>query len=180
MTPAQRRDINALMVRFADGERAAFRPLFDALWPVLLAITSRALPVRADAEDAAQRAMLVLFNRIVDLDRARDGVAWAATIASYEVLTIRRSAQRRREESGGMVDARVMAIADSAAPPDEQYAARELAEAVRAVVGELAPRDQHALADVLADGIADRGETPRKRRFRAIERLRAAWRRRHG
>ena len=35
--------IQAWMVQFADGERAAFQPLFDALWPVLLAFASRTL-----------------------------------------------------------------------------------------------------------------------------------------
>lgn len=122
----------------------------------------------------------MLFDRIVDLDRARDGVAWAATIAGYEVLTTRRAVQRRREEHGELVAHRVVAIADTAALPDERYAAHELADAVRAAVGELGPRDQEALAELLAGGTPARGETPRKRRFRAIERLRAAWRRRHG
>jgi RNA polymerase sigma factor (sigma-70 family) len=178
MTPGQRRELHDLMVRFADGERAAFRPLFDALWPVLLAVTSRALPGRADAEDAAQRAMLVLFRRIVELDRDRDGVAWAATIAAYEVMTFRRKVHRRREQAA--TDERLAELSDVAPRADDQLATAELRVAVRAAVGELPQRDQEALAVILDDGAVPSGETPRKRRVRAMERLRAVWRKNHG
>src|SRR2546430_146863 len=91
-----RRVIHAAMVRFADGDRTAFRDVFDALWPAMLGLAMRGLP-RADAEDAAQRAILKVFDRIVDLDRTRDGVAWAMTIAAYEVMTSRQQQRRRRE-----------------------------------------------------------------------------------
>lgn len=175
MTPARRREVNAAMIRFADGDRAAFRVVFDALWPVLLAFTSRVLPIRADAEDAAQRALLKLFDRIADLDRDRDGVAWAITIASYEVLTIRRTRGRRREQE----DAVLTTAADGAARPDDRLADHELRAAVHATIGELSDRDQVALKLLLDDQPAV-GETQRKRRFRAIERLRTAWRNIHG
>ena len=180
MTPEHRQAICALMVRFADGEREAFRPLFEALWPVLLAITTRALPERADAEDAAQRAMLVLFDKIVLLDRDRDGVAWAATIAAYEVMTIRRRAQRRRDTTDVNLHDRLAGVVDPGADPEAQLAQAELRAAVRAAIGELPARDREALAELLADRDVDQGETPRKRRTRALARLRAVWRRSHG
>lgn len=171
-------EIQRLMVRFADGERVVFRPLFDALWPLLFAVTSRGLVDRAEAEDAAQRAMLVVFDRIIAIDPDRDAVAWAATIAAFEVLTSRRRVQRRREDftSTALIDGTV----DLAARPDEQLAAAELRAAVRAAVGELPARDQAALVELLADGPITPGEAPRKRRTRAIERLRAIWRKSHG
>lgn len=179
MTLARRREIHQLMVRFADGERAAFRPLFDALWPLLLAVTTRGLSGRADAEDAAQRAMLVIFERIVDLERDRDGVAWAVTVAAFEVMTVRRKVTRRREAA--RAEAALLAVVDAAPAADEQLAAAEVRAAIRAAIGELPARDQEALAVVLADDEMAPGETPRKRRFRALERLREVWRRRsHG
>jgi len=178
MNAARRREIHALMVRFADGERAAFRPLFDALWPVLLAVASRGLPDRAEAEDAAQRAMLVVFQRIVDFDRERDGAAWAVAIAAFEVMTSRRRAARRREEPGG--GERLDAIEDRAPPIDEQLVIAELRLAVHEAVGELPARDRDALAPILDEVPLLAGETPRKRRSRALERLRAIWRKTHG
>jgi RNA polymerase sigma factor (sigma-70 family) len=175
MTPARRREIHDVMVRFADGDRAAFRELFDALWPVLLSFTSRTLPIRADAEDAAQRALLKIFDRIVDLDRARDGVAWAITIAAYEVMTLRRQHQRRREQAADVL----VAVADGQPSPIDHVVREELRAAVRAAIGELPALDQAALAEVLDDDVTS-GETARKRRFRAFERLRALWRKAHG
>jgi RNA polymerase sigma factor (sigma-70 family) len=175
MTPARRREIHAAMVCFADGDRAAFRHVFDALWSVLLSFTSRTLVNRADAEDAAQRALIKVFDRIADLDRARDGVAWAITIAAYEVMTVRRRHTRRKEEP---VEA-LRAVAEVAPSPAEHAIRAELCAAVREAIGELPARDQAALAELL-DGLTTPGETERKRRFRALERLRAIWRKTHG
>ena len=175
MTPARRREVQAAMVRFADGDRASFREVFDALWPVLLTFTTRTLAVRADAEDAAQRALLKVFDQIADMDRAHDGVAWAITIAAYEVMTVRRQHQRRREQSAEVL----LAVADGGAQPVDHLVHEELRAAVHAAIGELPERDQLVLAAVL-DDVAMTDETGRKRRFRAFERFRAFWRKTHG
>jgi len=164
------------MVRFADGERAAFQPLFDALWPVLLAFTSRTLERTADAEDAAQQAMMKVFSRIADFDRARDGVSWTLGIAGYEVMTLRKQRGRRREEGAGALDRLEQRDADF----DERMIRDELREAVLALLGELPERDRAALAYAFTGEAPPTDETSRKRRFRALERLRAAWRRAHG
>jgi RNA polymerase sigma-70 factor (ECF subfamily) len=174
MTPARRRELHAAMVRFADGDRASFRDVFDGLWPVLLSFTKRALAV-ADAEDAAQKALLKVFDRIVDMDRSRDGVAWAITIAAYEVLTIRRQYSRRKEDA----DEVLVAVADAKPSPEAVLIREDLRVAVNEMLGELPERDRVALAEVL-DDVATAGETERKRRFRAMERLRALWRKTHG
>jgi RNA polymerase sigma factor (sigma-70 family) len=173
MTPVERSRLHAAMVRFADGDRAAFREVFDGLWPLCLAIATRALGHREDAEDTAQKALLKVFDRIVDLDRERDGVAWAVTLAAFEVLTARKQRARRRED---FVEADVAHDAETA--PD-QLVRRELVDSIAATIGELSARDRDALAALLA-GAKTAGETERKRRYRAIERLRAAWRKAHG
>jgi RNA polymerase sigma factor (sigma-70 family) len=172
MTPEARRETHAAMVRFADGDRSAFRQVFDALWPLLLALTSRSLASRADAEDAAQRAVLKMFDRIVDLDRERDGVAWAVTICGYEILTARRQLHRRREDV-------VNEVLDPGPTVQDVLIDEELRRAVHDAIAALAERDRDALGGLLL-GTRPVGETERKRRFRAIERLRAAWRKVHG
>jgi RNA polymerase sigma-70 factor (ECF subfamily) len=174
MTPEHRREVHAAMSRFADGDRAAFRPVFDALWPVILDFTTRMLRDEAEAEDAAQRALLKVFHRIAQLDRNRDGVAWAMTIAAYEAMTLRNRRSRRREEPH-----EALAIEDAAPSQRDQLIAEQLRTAVHAVIGELGPRDQAALQAVLDDQ-PHHGETVRKRRFRAVARLREAWRKSHG
>ncbi len=67
-------------------------------------------------------------------------------------------------------------IADQAAGPYEQVLAAQLSAAVRAAVGDLPARDQQALTAMLSGEALHPGETPRKRRFRALERLRTVWR----
>lgn len=176
MTPRHRREIHAAMVRFADGEREAFRAVFDGLWPVLVTFTRGMQLDEAEAEDAAQRALLKVFARISDLDRGRDGVTWAVTLAAYEVLTSRKQQARRREAP---VEA-VADISDERPGPEEDAAAAQLRGAMRAAVGELDERDRAALAEILENLDLTTGETARKRRFRAIERLRAVWRRAYG
>jgi len=161
------------MVRFADGERAAFQPLFDALWPVLLAFTSRTLEPTADAEDAAQAAMLKVFSRIADFDRGRDGVSWALGIAGYEVMTVRKQRSRRREAGSGSFER----MEQQGANVEERLLADELREVVRSLVGELPERDRAALAYAFTGAAPPTDETARKRRFRALERLRSALRR---
>lgn len=173
MNATERAHLHAAMVRFADGDRAAFRDVFDGLWPICLALATRSLAQRADAEDVAQRAILKVFDRIVDLDRTRDGVAWAMTITAFEVLTMRKQRARRREEA---VD---QDREDERPPAHEQLIEHELVVQVRAVIGEMSDRDREAL-DAMLSGRKPHGETERKRRFRAIERLRAAWRKAHG
>jgi RNA polymerase sigma factor (sigma-70 family) len=173
MTGAERPRLQNAMIRFADGDRAAFRDVFDGLWPMCLALATRSLALRSDAEDVAQRALLKVFDRIVDLDRDRDGIAWAMTITAYEVLTLRKQRTRRREDDVEVdwIDAQPLAV--------EQLLERELYESVREIIGEMSDRDREALEAMLL-GETPRGETERKRRFRAIERLRAAWRKAHG
>jgi DNA-directed RNA polymerase specialized sigma24 family protein len=176
MDAERRRQIQAWMVQFADGERAAFQPLFDALWPILLSFASRTLEPLADAEDAAQQAMLKVFSRIADFDRARDGVSWVLGIVGYEVMTLRKQRARRRETGAAPLDRLQQEGADA-----EEVAIRDqLRQAALELVGELPERDGAALAHAFTGMPAPTDETSRKRRFRALERLRAAWRRAHG
>jgi RNA polymerase sigma-70 factor (ECF subfamily) len=164
------------MVQFAAGDRAAFQPLFDALWPILLSFASRTLEPLADAEDAAQQAMLKVFSRIADFDRARDGVSWALGIAGYEVMSLRKQRARRRETGEAPLDR----LQQEGANVEEVAIAEQLRQAVRELVGELPERDRAALVYAFTGEPVPTDETSRKRRFRAVERLRAAWRRAHG
>ncbi len=176
MSPADRHAIHAAMVRFADGDRTAFRAVFDGLWPLLSAFAARSLSPE-DAADAAQRALLRVFSRIVDLDRDRDGVAWALTITSYEVLTLRKQRARRREAGAALDDDH--GPDPGAASPEQHAIERQLGARLRDAIAALPALDQHALEPVLLGGPIDPGETARKRRFRALHRLRELWRKIH-
>jgi RNA polymerase sigma-70 factor (ECF subfamily) len=178
MDTTRRKAIHDAMVRLADGDRSAFDALLDELWPVILAFVRRGVGQDADAEDVAQEVFVRICARIADFDRSRDGLSWAFGIASYEVMTWRRRAQRRREARD---DDALEAERDGAASQEELLLATELGRAFEQAVGALTDDDRRALG--LACGEAPQdvgGATLRKRRQRALDRLRAIWRAIHG
>ena len=162
------------MVRLADGDRDAFGSVFNDLWPGLLAFVRRAMPGSPDAEDSAQQTLLKVFSRISEFDTTRDGVAWAFGIAAYEVKTRRRQVQRRREV-GDVAAAEH--VADRARSPEQLLLESDLNRALIEALSELSatdravlvPADRGASAEPLTDAAR------RKRRQRAVERLRALW-----
>lgn len=168
MTRAERVAIHELLVRFEDGDRSAFDPLFAAPWPVVRAFVGRSLP-GPDAEDAAQEARVKVFARVADFDPRRDATAWALTIASFEVLTARRRRARRREDPGEL-DAVAWART-----LDDDIHTRELLAHLVEYLGTVSESDRAAIAAELGAEAAT-GETARKRRWRALERLRRYWR----
>ncbi len=166
------------MVRLADGDRTAFDVLLDELWPVVLAFAQRGVGWGADAEDVAQEVFLRICARIADFDRSRDGLSWAFGIASHEIMSHRRRVQRRREVHDEQ------SLADRADDGDSQERAllsRELRAALEQAVGALTDDDRRALGLVpRADAAGVSGATHRKRKQRALERLRHLWRGIHG
>jgi len=175
---APRTIIHDALVRLSDGDRSALAVLLTELWPRLLAFARRGVSVGADAEDVAQEAFVRICARIGELDRTRDGFSWAFAIASYEVLTHRRRVQRRREVNA---DAPLAALRDQSASPEDVVLAHEIAAAFESAVGALTDDDRRALG-LLAPPPPGQplGPAHRKRRQRALERLRDVWRRLYG
>lgn len=160
------------MVRLAAGDRSAFDPLFAVLWPVLVSFTFRTLPRSSDAEDAAQQALLKVFLRIADFDTSRDGLAWVLTIAGFEALTIRKRRLRQREAKG--VE-ELQRATEPGLDQEEQAMRKQLLELAVGMIGQLSDADREALADAFRSPEASRNQTLRKRRSRALERLRTLW-----
>ncbi len=166
------------MAQLAAGDRDAFAPLYEALWPLLRRFTGRALPSAADAEDAAQEALVKLFRRAVEFRPDGDAIAWALGIAAHECMTVRRRAWRR-----GPHVALEGELADPGPTPERAAIARDLDAAAQAALSGLRAADREA---ILASLRSRRGEraavaaTLRKRLQRALARLRAAWGAKHG
>lgn len=168
-----RADIDALMARLADGDRSAFSLVFTLLWPKTLRFCESLLRNEADASDAAQEAMQKIFERAGDYDASRPAMPWALAIAAWECRTLQRKRSRRRE----VLDERQQ---DRAGRDEEEaFVTRELAAAALAAMGELSATDQETLLATFADE-APSGATFRKRRERALTRLRKAFRRLYG
>lgn len=181
MKGPSRAQIQSWLIRLADGDRSAFDPLFRALWPLLQRFARRLLSQDADAEDAAQQALLEVFRHAGRFDRQRDALPWIFGIVAYECKTRRRQLSRRREEPRPHDELATLGpAAEAAAPVRLEHEA--LIAAAREVLGTLSAQDVETL--LIATGDGERppvaGATFRKRLQRARQRLRAAWRMRHG
>lgn len=179
MDARRRQQINAWMVRVAEGDRAAFDPLFAALWPPVRTLCGRALAGGGDADDAAQDAMIRVFERAVEFDRERDAVTWVLAIAGWECRSARRRAQRRRLDPAELDEHLA-----GGPGPDDVAIRRDLIAAAEEVLGTLSAGDVETLAAAWAGDDEARSSiapaTFRKRLERALGRFRAAWRSRHG
>lgn len=170
-----RQQLDALMQRLADGDRTAFAPAFELLWPVVRRFALRALSAAPDAEDAAQAALTKIFAQVSDYDRSRDALAWVLSVTAYECRTIRKRRERRREAAIIPED-----TAHAARDPEAAAIARDLEQAAREVLESLRALDMQTLQAAISDERPKvRSATFRKRLERALERLRAAWSTRH-
>jgi RNA polymerase sigma factor (sigma-70 family) len=173
---ARQGEVQRWMSQLADGDRAAFAPLYAELWPALQRFCRRALGRDADGDDAAQQALCNVLSRAHEFDPTRDATAWAFGIAAWECRTWLRRRGRRRETS---IDE-----AAASAETETQMIQRDLLAAATETISTLR-REDLAIIVAAIDGDPDgrAGLAPatyRKRLERAFGRLRAAWRARHG
>jgi len=166
-------DIDALMARLAEGDRSAFTLVFSRLWPPTLRLCQSLLKNEADASDAAQEAMQKILERAGDYDSSRRAMPWALALAGWECRTLQRKRSRRREVLDDREHQR------TGGDEEEAFVKRELAEAALAAMGELSEADQETLLATFAEE-APAGATFRKRRERALTRLRNTLKRLYG
>ncbi len=62
------------MTRLSDGDRSAFRPVFDFLQPLLTRFVSAQVGA-AECEDVAQQALLRIFERASEFDPSLDALS---------------------------------------------------------------------------------------------------------
>jgi len=167
-------DIDSLMTRLADGDRTVFTPVFHLLWGPIHRLCVSLLKNEADAADAAQEAMQKILERASDYDGVRPAMPWAMAIAAWECRTIARRRGRRREVLGLNSD-------PAGEHPEREFVHRDLAIAASTAMGELSIADQETLvATFLDEATSVSGATLRKRRERAVKRLRKAFWRLYG
>lgn len=167
-----RRRLQNELTALADGDRSAFDDVFALAWPVLRSLAVRLLGSDAEAEDAAQRALLKLFANASRFDPERDALPWVLTFAINECRSVRARQGRRRMEP-------LMGDVAGDPGPEAHLVRADLVDALTDVVGSLTEADRVAL------GLSEGADTPapataRKRKQRALGRLRSAWRRIHG
>ena len=171
----QHDSLDGLVARLADGDRSVFTAVFRALWPPILRLCRAMLKNEADAADAAQEAMEKILARASDYDRNRPALPWALAIAGWECRTILRKRTRRRETSED--EAREPSVENV----EEEFARKDLVSAAVDAMGQLSDTDREVLVATFTDeSLNIAGATLRKRRERALRRLKDAFRRLYG
>ena len=174
MSTDPKAQLDSLLVQLAEGDRAAFTVVFQILWPPVLRLCRSMLKNDADAADAAQQALEKVLTRCGDYDRKRPAMPWALAIAAWECRTFARKRARRRE------------IPEEQAPEarvgsEDELEQRDLMEAATHALGELSPQDRETLVATFWEEATNvTGATLRKRRERALTRLRDAFKRLYG
>ena len=130
----------------------------------------------ADAEDAAQATLTLVFTRIDEYEPERPALPWILGIAGWQCRALRTRHSRRKEEA---LDA-AASPADLRRSPLDEVEQTELVAAAQVAVGNLSALDRETLTLFLEEAPAARGPTFRKRKERALTRLRLWWERLHG
>ena len=166
------RSLDAGMVRRADGDRAGGGPVFEAIHPRVSAFC-RSLLGAADGQDATQEAMKKVFEQAHRYDRERPALAWAIAIAGWECRTFRRRQQRLRETSA---DPQPEGHADG----EREVLARAEVRMALAALDQLEERDREALMLDFEEDHPPLSPAQRKRKERALDRVRRIMRRLYG
>jgi RNA polymerase sigma-70 factor (ECF subfamily) len=170
---ARRNQLNQAMARLARGDRAAADEVFAALWPVLKAFAGRWLSGSPQAEDVAQQALLKVFRQAPSFDTSKDALTWALEVTVWECRTERKRVARSRARDGEAHEV------PAPTTPERALEEAELARALEEAMAGLSERDREEVARVVREEAAGDAAS-RKRRQRALERLRALWRTLHG
>jgi RNA polymerase sigma-70 factor (ECF subfamily) len=171
-------NLDTLVIRLAEGDRSAFTGVFQALWTPLLRLCRGMLNNEADARDAAQQSLEKILLRASDYDGRRRALPWALAIAAWECRTIRRQRQRRRETTADEQHEQHELMVEHT---EDEFARRELGHMALQAVSELSDSDREALIGTFwEEATSVEGATLRKRRQRALVRLRAILRNLYG
>lgn len=132
------------------GDREALRSLFRRHMPVVYGAAFVVTRSRPDAEEAAQDAFFLLWQKRTEVIIVGDSaLPWLIATARYQASNRRRAAGRRPTIA-------LIETLDAAADrgPESAAIARELQNRLTAAIAELAPLDQQLVQACLVDGLS--------------------------
>jgi len=150
---ATRADIEDHILRAAQGDRAAFKALYEATSAKLFGIALRVLNDRAEAEDVLQDIYVRVWHNAGRYNvNGLSPMTWLITIARNSAID--RLRKRRRAEPSEVLDDR---LADGGAGPEAAAVAASERRRLDACLGELeAPRAEAVRRAYLGgEGYAD-------------------------
>jgi RNA polymerase sigma factor (sigma-70 family) len=171
------RNLDAAMVRLADGDRTACPVVFDLLWGELVRFAERAVGPGADAHDAAQQALVKIFEQAANYDLERSALAWALALTAWECRTTLQRRRRRREDALDYADT----VQSSTPNPEEVAEQSAMSAALRTCLAGLSESDQKTLEEAfLLESDGPHAPAFRKRKERALHHVRLAWKKFYG
>jgi len=106
---ADRDAVTGFLARVAEGDRVAFRALYEKTAPRLHAICLRVLRDRSAAEDVLQEIYVRIWERARQFDAARgNGLAWVISIARNSAI----DSVRARGRNKAVADLDAIEVAD--------------------------------------------------------------------
>jgi RNA polymerase sigma-70 factor (ECF subfamily) len=135
-------------------DRVSLRELFGRLAPMMLAVASRILRRREDAEDVVNEVFLELFNRpeAYSADRGSVQTYLLLVTRSRAIDRLRRRIARDARESGGPTP--IEEVASKSLAPGEDLERDEIRTRVASVVRDLPSDERDALEQAFYNGLS--------------------------
>ena len=142
--------LEILLSRTAIGDRTAFAKLYEATRANLFGVSLRIVRERPLAEEALQDSFVNIWNHAGDYARAKSApLTWLTAIVRNRSLDIVRRAREEPDVDGELA----ASLADEAAAPGEQVAARGEAHSIRACLHELDAEQRQTIALAFFHGL---------------------------
>ncbi|MFJ6024769.1 sigma-70 family RNA polymerase sigma factor [Brevundimonas sp. NPDC092305] len=146
-----REELAAALGQAADGDRAAFKRVYEATSAKLLGVTLRILADRQAAEDVLQDTYLTVWRKAGSFDPARASpITWLVTIARNRAIDRLRSTGHQRTSAN--LDA-AMDVADGGLSPAQATEANQEAQRLNACLDQLDDRTGSAIRTAFMDGV---------------------------
>jgi len=143
-----RDDIERYILRSAQGDRAAFRALYDATSAKLLGVALRVLNDRAEAEDVLQDIYVKIWHNAARYNvNGLSPMTWLITVARNAAVDRLRKLRR-----AGAADPLAERIADDGAGPESQAVAASERRRLEACMEELPTPRAEAVRRAYLDG----------------------------
>lgn len=176
MSPQERKELNQLLLRLADGDRKAFDPLYENTWPIINRFAVKMVSNSIEAEDIAQLALMKVFNRSTEFRKDGDALSWILGITAFECKTARQKIRRRKEEY--QQDDTLAEQADHSSSVEEQLIKKNLEDAIQDALKGLSSEEQETIRISIYE--TEKPNIPaatfRKRLQRALTSLKDTWR----
>lgn len=158
--PERASALDTAMERYANGDDAAFEPLYDGLAPRLLAFLMRQTRDRARAEDVVQQTMLQIHRHRGRFQPGAQVIPWAFAIARRLLIDQHRRSGREVLSKKDDDDSSLL-LAALDAPADDVAIAKEIAVRLDQELQRLPENQRVAFELIKQDGlsVAEAAET---------------------